>query len=79
MDIGFDSKTRQRELLDFFNGQVNVEGQSSLNGWEGLLVWGDDGRFYQMSYKSVANWTITMFPYDMYGNKEWNGKEWINK
>lgn len=79
MDMGFDTKARKRELMDFFENQIDIGGHASLNGWEGLLVWGYDGKFYQMSYKNADNWSITVFPYDNYGMKEWNGEEWVEK
>lgn len=43
------------------------------NGYEGLLVYGQNGRFYQFSYRSDENWSINMFPRDIYGRKFWHG------
>lgn len=38
-----------------------------------LCVWGANGTFYRMNYESEDNWSITFYPRDIYGTKEWKG------
>ena len=76
---GFDVKERKRFLIDKFEEYFDVGGICELNGSEGLLVWGGDSMFYQMSYKSDKVWNITMFPYDIYDKREWDGEKWVKK
>lgn len=73
-----DQKERLRELTEYFATIMDIseseisEWQFELNGWEGLLAWNPNKPlFYQMSYKSPETWTVSMFPYDIYGKKKW--------
>lgn len=79
MENLIDVKARKLLLIDKFEEHFDIGGETELNGMEGLLVWGNDGLFYQMSYKTDTSWNITMFPYDIYSKKEWDGEKWVEK
>lgn len=74
-----DEKTRKRELTEVFFklGGVTSDTDSDflhqfefeLNGWEGLIAYGPNGMFCQMNYKGPDIWSVTVFPYDIYGKK----------
>lgn len=74
-----DEKTRKHELTEVFfklagatfdmDSDIFHQFECELNGWEGLIVYGPSGLFYQMNYKGPDIWSITMFPYDIYGRK----------
>lgn len=82
-----DKKERVRELIDIFYSLIPDAHKRfdenktlvELNGWEGLNVWAPDGYFYSMSYKGENKWSITIFPYDIYGKKEFDGYVWKEK
>ena len=77
-----DNKERLRELTDFMLDILPLNGSLFiLNGWEGLICYGTDGYFYQMSYKGPDNWHIAMWPNDIYGKKIWDSEdhEWVDK
>lgn len=77
-----NTKEVLRVLIEFFNSKFDKSFDDAifeLNGYEGLIVYGSDGMFYQMSFKSADVWNISMWPYDIYGKRVWNGKEWMDK
>lgn len=86
-----DEKSRKNELIEFFFSKFwnipdpNIECEEAksfefeLNGWEGLIVWAPNGLFYQMNYKGPDIWSITMFPYDIYGERKYVEGEWHEK
>ena len=61
-----------RELIEKNNWHENTD-IYALNGYEGLIVYGENGRFYQFNYKSDDNWSINMFPRDIYAKMFWYG------
>lgn len=79
-----DEKTRKNELIEFFfklagvtsdmvmDSDILHQFEFELNGWEGLIAYGPNGMFCQMNYKGPDIWSITVFPYDIYGKKVWN-------
>lgn len=82
-----DKKTRLKEMMEIYRSLIpktdwhDNEDIYELNGADGLLVYGENGRFYQFNYKSDDRWTITEAPYDMYNRKKWLGfgKGWVDK
>ena len=79
-----DEKTRKNELIEFFfklagvtsdmvmDSDILHQFEFELNGWEGLIAYGPNGMFCQMNYKGPDVWSITLFPYDIYGKKTYN-------
>ena len=86
-----DEKTRKNELIEFFfklagvtsdmvmDSDILHQFEFELNGWEGLIAYAPNGMFCQMNYKGPDIWSITLFPYDIYGKKVFEEGEWHEK